>query len=319
MASLLGLPTWYSAISQPIPFLHPKKAWPRYLARPPGTRPFRSPSPSFIQRKHGLATWPAHLGLGHFAAHLLPSSKGSMASLLGLPTWDSTISQPIPFIQWKHGLTAWPVHLGLDHFAAHLLPSSKRSMASLLGPSTWDSAISQPITFLHPKEAWPRCLARPPRTRPFHSPSPSFIQMKHGLAAWPAHLGLGQSAAHLLPSSKGSMASLLGPPTWDSAISQSIPFLHPKEAWPRCLALPPGTRPIRCLSHSFHPKYSHYDAKSITHINEGHVPCGTSNMQNYQVQHLTLIIEILNLEDYCYTPPPPIPRGTWPHAACQVD
>ncbi|KAL2512347.1 hypothetical protein Adt_17947 [Abeliophyllum distichum] len=142
----------------------------RCLALPPGTRPIRSPSPSFIHRKHGLAAWPSHLGLGQFAAHHLPSSKGSMASLLS--------------------------------------------------PPTWDSANSQPITFLHPKKAWPRCLALPPGTRPIRSPSPSFIQRKHGLAAWPSHLGLGQFAAHLLPSSKGSMASLISPPTWDSADSQ---------------------------------------------------------------------------------------------------
>ncbi|KAL2541951.1 hypothetical protein Adt_02929 [Abeliophyllum distichum] len=139
----VGPPTWDSANSQPISLLHPKEAWPRCLALLPGTRPIRSPSPSFIQRKHGLA----------------------------------------------------------------------------VGPPTWDSANLQPISFLHPKEAWPRCLALPPGTRPIRSPSPSFIQRKHGLA--------------------------VGLPTWDSANSQPISFLHPKEVWPRYLTLPPGTRPIR--------------------------------------------------------------------------
>ncbi|KAL2467185.1 hypothetical protein Adt_43036 [Abeliophyllum distichum] len=147
----------------------------------------------------------------------------------------------------EHRLAAWPSHQGHGQIAAYLLPSSQGSIDSLLGPLTWDSVKSQLISFLPPKEASPRCLTLPSGTRPNRSLSPSFLPRKHRLAAWPFHQGLGQIAAYLLPSSQGSIASLLGPPTWDSVKSQRISFLPPKEASPRYLALPPGTRPNRSL------------------------------------------------------------------------
>ncbi|KAL2539504.1 hypothetical protein Adt_00482 [Abeliophyllum distichum] len=146
-----------------------------------------------------------------------------------------------------------------------------QNIASLLGPPTWDSAKPQRISFFPSKGASPRCLALPPGTRINHSLSPSFLRREHRLAAWPTaayllpsflrrehrlaawpfHLGLGQIAAYLIPSFKGSIASLLGPPTWDSAKPQRIYFFPSKGASPRCLALPPGTRPNRSLSPSF--------------------------------------------------------------------
>ncbi|KAL2518296.1 hypothetical protein Adt_14543 [Abeliophyllum distichum] len=102
-----------------------------------------------------------------------------------------------------------------------------RSIASLLGPPIWDSTKLQLGSFLTSKE--------------------------HRLAAWPSHLGLGQTAAGLLsyfqvasprclalplgtrpncnwaPSlHPRSIASLLGPPTWDSAKLQLGSFLTSK-------------------------------------------------------------------------------------------
>ncbi|KAL2474347.1 hypothetical protein Adt_35083 [Abeliophyllum distichum] len=115
----------------------------------------------------------------------------------------------------------------------------------------------------------------------------------HRLAAWPSHLGLGQTSAWLIPYLQGaspcclalppgtrpnyslasplpprSIVSLLGPPNWDSALlqvgfsltskehhlaawpcciglGQTTAWLLPyvQEASPRCLALPPRTRP----------------------------------------------------------------------------
>ncbi|KAL2498061.1 hypothetical protein Adt_23611 [Abeliophyllum distichum] len=190
-----------SAKSQPISFLPPKEASTRCLGLPLGTRPNLILSPSFLPKKHRLAAWPFHLGLGQIAAYLLPSFQGNIASLLG--------------------------------------------------PPTRDSAKSQPISFHSPKGASPRCLALPPGTRPNHSLSPFFLPKKHRLVAWPSHLGLGQIAAYLITSSQGSIASLLGPSTRDSAKSQLNSFLPPKKASPRCLAFPPGTRPNRSLSLSF--------------------------------------------------------------------
>ncbi|KAL2513349.1 Ethylene-responsive transcription factor RAP2-12 [Abeliophyllum distichum] len=88
------------------------------------------------------------------------------------------------------------------HTAAGLLPSFQRVLPCCLGPPTWDSAKLQLGSFLPTKE--------------------------HRLAAWPSHLGLGQTVAGLLPFYQG--------------------------ASPLCLALPPGTRPYCSWAPSFLPR-----------------------------------------------------------------
>ncbi|KAL2474349.1 Uncharacterized protein Adt_35085 [Abeliophyllum distichum] len=285
IASLIGPPTWYSAklqlgsfltskehrlaawpfhlrLSQTAAWLLPylQKASPRCLALPPSTRPNCSLAPplpprsialrlapttwdweklqlgsSLTSKERRLAAWPSHLGLGHIAAWFLPYLQGASLHNFALP----------PGTRPNYSL------------APSLRP---RSIASLLGPPTCDSDKLQLCSFLTTKE--------------------------HRLAAWPSHLGLSQSASWLLPCLQKasprtqknyslppplpprSIALLLGPPTWDSAILQlcgsltskkhrhtTSPFrvgLSQTTAWllpyaqgvlSRCLALPPGTRP----------------------------------------------------------------------------
>ncbi|KAL2474341.1 hypothetical protein Adt_35077 [Abeliophyllum distichum] len=210
------------------------------MALPPGTRPNCSLAP--------------------------PLPPRSMASLFGPPTRDSVkLKLGNTLISKEHRLAAWPSHLGLDQTAAWLLPyvqdASPRSLAfppgtrtnfrlapslpprsnaSLLGAPSWDTAKLQIGSSLTSKE--------------------------HRLTVLPFHLGLTQTADWLLPYLQGasprclaflpltrpycslalslppmSIASLLGPPAWDSAKLQLSSFLTSKmlhlAAWPSQLGL----------------------------------------------------------------------------------
>ncbi|KAL2533493.1 hypothetical protein Adt_06844 [Abeliophyllum distichum] len=102
----------------------------------------------------------------------------------------------------EHRLAALALPLGTWPNCSLTPPLPPRSIASLLGPPTWDLANLQLGSSLTSKE--------------------------HRLAAWPSHLGLGQTTAWL------------------------IPYLQ--EASPRCLALPLGTRPNYSLAPSLSPR-----------------------------------------------------------------
>ncbi|KAL2472083.1 hypothetical protein Adt_40219 [Abeliophyllum distichum] len=102
-----------------------------------------------------------------------PLPPKSIASLLGLPTWDSDKLQLGSSLTSKENrLAAWPSHLGLNQTAAWLLPSLK--------------------------EASPHCLALPLGTRPNCSLAPPFprrsIALLLGSPTWnSAKLQLGSS------------------------------------------------------------------------------------------------------------------------------
>ncbi|KAL2474340.1 hypothetical protein Adt_35076 [Abeliophyllum distichum] len=180
---------------------------PRCLALPLGTQPNCSLAPPLppksITSMLGPTTWdsvkalPPWTWLNYSLAVPLPPR--SIDSLLGHPTWDSTKLQLGSSLTSKeHRLASWPSQLGLSQTAAWLLPYLRgasarylaipygtrpnyslapslppRSIASLLGPHTWNSAKLQLGSSLTSKE--------------------------HRLAAWPSYLGLGLTAAWLLP------------------------------------------------------------------------------------------------------------------------
>ncbi|KAL2532149.1 hypothetical protein Adt_05500 [Abeliophyllum distichum] len=130
-----------AAALSPPPKRHSQGASPHCLPFLPGTQPNHSLSPSFLPREHRLAAWPSylgldqtlayllfkgaslsclpsHLGLGQTASYLFPSFQGSIVSLLGPPTWDSTKSQLISFLPSKGASSrclalppgTWPNH-----------------------------------------------------------------------------------------------------------------------------------------------------------------------------------------------------------------
>ncbi|KAL2474336.1 hypothetical protein Adt_35072 [Abeliophyllum distichum] len=195
-----------------LPYL--QGASPCCLALPPGIRPNCSLAlPTGIRTNCSLALPPGTRPTYSLAP---PLTLRSIALLLGPPTWDSAKQQLGSSLTSKeHRLAAWPSHLGLDLTAAWLLsylqeasphyfahppgtrpncslapPLSPKSIASLLGPPTWDSAKLRLGSSLTPKE--------------------------YRLAAWPSHLGLGQTAAWLLPYLQGAPPRCLAPTTWDS-------------------------------------------------------------------------------------------------------
>ncbi|KAL2474338.1 hypothetical protein Adt_35074 [Abeliophyllum distichum] len=226
IASLLGPPTWDSAKLQL--------------------------GSSLTSKEHRLAAWPSHLGLDQTAAWLLTYLQGASSRCLALPPGTQPYSWILPYFQ------------GASPRCLALPPRTQPTAAWLLP---------------YLQKASPRCLAHPPSTRPnccLAPPLPprsialrlapttwdwdklqlgsSLTSKEHRLAAWPSYLGLGHTAAWLLPYLQGasphyfpllpgtrpnyslapslrprSMASLLGPPTWDSVKLQLCSFLFSKK------------------------------------------------------------------------------------------
>ncbi|KAL2474351.1 hypothetical protein Adt_35087 [Abeliophyllum distichum] len=269
------------------------------LALPPGTRTYCSLAPplpprsiasllrpptwdsaklqvgsSLISKKHRLAAWPSHLGLGQTAAWLLPYPQGasphclaltpgtqpncslapplslkSIASLLGPLIWDSAkLRFGSSLISQEHRLAAWRYHLGLEKTTASLFPYLQVASPCYL-PSHMGLGHTTAWLLPYLQEASPHYFVLPPGTRPNCSLAPSLPPM--------------------------SIALLLGPPSWDSALLQLGPSLTSKERRltaspshlglgqttacllpyrqgesPRSLARPPGTLPNYCLAPS---------------------------------------------------------------------
>ncbi|KAL2474339.1 hypothetical protein Adt_35075 [Abeliophyllum distichum] len=283
IASLLGPPTWNSSKLQLGLFFTSKE---HRLAAWPSHRGFDRTAACFslTSKKHRLAAWPSHLGLGQTTAWLLPYLQGASPRCLALPHGTQpyySLAPPLPprsialILGLQPGLAQQP---GTQKNYSLAPPSAPRSIALLLGPPTWDSAILQPGSFLTSKE--------------------------HRLTAWPSNLALDPTAGWFLPYLQGasphcfalppgtrsnysldpslpprSIASLLGPPTWDSAKLQLASSLvskkHRLAAWPShlvlgqtvswllpglqvesyCgLALPPGTRKNYSLAPPLPPR-----------------------------------------------------------------
>ncbi|KAL2474342.1 hypothetical protein Adt_35078 [Abeliophyllum distichum] len=213
-----------------------------------------------------------------------PLSPRSIASLLGPPAWDSAKLQLGSSLTSKmHRLAAWPSYLGLEQTSDWLLPYLQGATLHYLAlpPGTrpnFSMAYSLP-----PPRVSSSCLALPPGTRPYcslASPLPprsigsvlgpptcdstklkfvpptwdsaklqlgSFLtSKKHRRAAWPSHLGLGQTSAWLLLYLQGASPRCLALPTGTRLYSWLLPYLQ--GASPHCLALQPGTRPNCSLS-----------------------------------------------------------------------
>ncbi|KAL2474337.1 hypothetical protein Adt_35073 [Abeliophyllum distichum] len=259
IASLLGPPTWDSTKLQL--------------------------GSSHTSKEHRLAAWHYHLGLSLTVTWPLPYLPGASPHCLALPpAWL------LPYLQ-KSSLRCLALPPGTRLNCGLALPLPPWNIASLLGPLTWDSAKLRLGYSLTSKEhrlaAWPYHLGLGKTTAwlfPYlQVASPCYL---------PSHMGLGYTAAWLLPYLQGasayclalqprtgpycslappipprSIASLLRPPTWDSAKLQLGSFLtsneHRLAAWPsllglgltatwplpyfqgaspRSLALPPGTR-----------------------------------------------------------------------------
>ncbi|KAL2474348.1 hypothetical protein Adt_35084 [Abeliophyllum distichum] len=236
-------PTWDSAILQLGSFLtskmHRLAAWPSHLglgqrvsssclALPPGTLPYCSFASPLPPRS--------------IASVLGPPTCDSAKLQFAPPTWDSAKLQLGSFLtSKKHRHAAWPSHQGLGQTSAWLLlylqGASPRWLALPPGTRLYcNSAPSLPTTSIASLLVPPACDSAKLQLGSF------LTSKKYRLATWPSHLGLKQTAAWLIPYLQGasprclalppgtrlncslapplplrSIASLLGPTSWDSA------------------------------------------------------------------------------------------------------